>query len=139
MCRPKRALENAFGRMKAGFCIVHEGLECDVENVNTVIRASSVLDNICEQLSDRCDAGWLDMVRVEDQRRFQPLCTSSPFVSSGVAVWIALLRNAYKKTVLHATESMVVLFFWNVLHELISDTPITFMTGNVTPTFIILT
>lgn len=82
----RRVVENAFGRMKARFCMVHKGLECDIGNVNTVVRAACVLHNVCESMSDHCDASWLDAVRADDERRPQPVCTSNREEPSGVAV-----------------------------------------------------
>lgn len=98
VCRARRVVENAFGRMRALFRIVQNGLECDIDDVNTVIWSCSVLHNICERLFDRCDAGWLDVVRCEDERWCQLLCTSSRSEagSSGVAVHNSLLEYLSK-------------------------------------------
>lgn len=137
LCRARCVVENAFGRMKARFCIVHEGLECGMGHVNTAIRACCVLLSIYEQVSDRCDAGWFDVMRCENQMWCKPLCTSSRCESSGVVVRNAL-ENIFLKTVLHATDGIVFLFFLNVLHEFIAGTLITFMTGYVTATSIII-
>lgn len=90
LCRARRIVENAFGRLKARFRILLKGLECDMMNVNTVIRACCVLHNICEEMSDCCDASWFDEARARDQGRPQPFCKSSEAEPSGVAVRNAL-------------------------------------------------
>ncbi|KAH9382570.1 hypothetical protein HPB48_011996 [Haemaphysalis longicornis] len=51
----RRVVENAFGRLKSRFRMVHKCLECDIDNVNSVVRAACVLHSICEQLRDHCD------------------------------------------------------------------------------------
>lgn len=89
----RRVVENAFGRMKARFRMVHKGLECDIDNVNIIVRAACVLHNICESMSDHCDASWLDAVRADDERRPQPVCTSNREEPSGVAVRNALAKH----------------------------------------------
>lgn len=83
-------VENAFGRMKAQFHTVHKGLECDIDNVNPIVRAACVLHNICESMSDHCNASWLDAMRSDDERRPRPVCTSNREEPSGVAVRNAL-------------------------------------------------
>ncbi|KAM7297561.1 uncharacterized protein ISCGN_022712 [Ixodes scapularis] len=42
----RRVVENAFGRMKARYRIVHKGLECSIENANKIVRTCVVLHNI---------------------------------------------------------------------------------------------
>lgn len=86
-------VENAFGRLKAHFRILHKGLECDIDNVNTVIRACCVLRNICEELSDHFDATWVEAVRNEDVRQSQPLCESNRSEPLGVDVRNALAKH----------------------------------------------
>lgn len=87
----RRVVENIFGRLKACFRILYN-LECDIENVNNIIRACCVLHNICEQLNDLCRVTSLDDVINEDRRRPQPVCTTRQVELSGVAV-----RNAFAK------------------------------------------
>lgn len=89
----RRIVENAFGRLKARFRIMHKGLECDIDNVNCIIRACCVLNNICEQLTDHCDASWIEVARSEDARRAQPVCTSSRNEPLGVEVREALAKH----------------------------------------------
>ncbi|XP_049268088.1 uncharacterized protein LOC125757050 [Rhipicephalus sanguineus] len=93
----RRVVENAFGRLKARFRILHT-LECDIDNVNSIIRACCVLHNICEQLNDRCDVLWVDAVTNEDRRRPQPVCTTRRVEPSCVAVRNALAEH------LHSTK-----------------------------------
>ncbi|XP_037528482.1 uncharacterized protein LOC119405714 [Rhipicephalus sanguineus] len=89
----RRVVENAFGRLKARFRILHKGLECDIDNVNAVIRASCVLHNICEEFSDQCDASWLEIARIEDASRIQPVCISTQQDALGVHVRDALAQH----------------------------------------------
>ncbi|KAH6945500.1 hypothetical protein HPB50_008790 [Hyalomma asiaticum] len=86
----RRVVENAFGRLKARFRVLLKGLECDITNVNAVIRACCVIHNICEELNDSCDATWLDEVHSREQGFPHPLCTSSRVEASGVSVRNAL-------------------------------------------------
>lgn len=88
----RRVVENAFGRLKARFRILHKGLESDIESVNTIVRACCVLHNICEQLNDRCEKNWLDTVQSDDKNRPQPVRFTSVEEPSGVEV-----RNALAK------------------------------------------
>lgn len=92
----RRVVENAFGRLKARFRILLKGLECNIVNVKKVIRCCCILHNICEELNDRCDTNWLDALHAED-RRPQPLCTSSQVEPSGVAVRNALAKHLAAK------------------------------------------
>ncbi|CAN7946338.1 unnamed protein product [Ixodes hexagonus] len=87
----RRVVENAFGRLKARFRILHKGVECGIAYVNCVVRACCVLHNICEQLSDRCNVSWLEIVSRDDKKRPQPVCiTSHQYQPTGVAVRKAL-------------------------------------------------
>ncbi|CAN7991991.1 unnamed protein product [Ixodes hexagonus] len=86
----RRVVENAFGRLKARFRILHKGVECDIANVNCVVRACCVLHNICEQISDRCNVSWLEIVSRDDKKRPQPVCITSQYQPTGVAVRKAL-------------------------------------------------
>ncbi|KAM7289360.1 protein ANTAGONIST OF LIKE HETEROCHROMATIN PROTEIN 1 [Ixodes scapularis] len=88
----RRVVENAFGRLKARFRILHKGLESDIDSVNNIVRACCVLHNICEQLNDGCDKSWLDTVRSDDKSRPQPVRFSSREEPSGVAVRDALAK-----------------------------------------------
>lgn len=92
----RRVVENAFGRLKARFRMLHKGLECDIDNVKIIIRAACVLHNICEQLRDHCDQNWVEAVRSDDERRPQPICTSSRREPLGVAVREALAQHLVK-------------------------------------------
>lgn len=92
----RRVIENAFGRLKARFRMMHKGLECDIHNVNSVVRAACVLHNICEHLRDQCDTSWVDAVRCDDERRPQPDCRSNRRDPLGVAVREALAQHLAK-------------------------------------------
>lgn len=89
----RRVVENAFGRVKARFRMLLKGLECSIHNVNIVVRAACVLHNVCEQFSDGCDAGWLSAVQSANERRPQPVYTSSRLEPSGVAIRNALANH----------------------------------------------
>lgn len=89
----RRVVENGFGRMKARFRMVHKGLECDIDNVNIIVRTACVLHNICEDMSDHCDSSWLEAARADDERRPQPVRTSNREEPSGVAVRNALAKH----------------------------------------------
>ncbi|CAN7946620.1 unnamed protein product, partial [Ixodes hexagonus] len=88
----RRVVENAFGRLKARFRIL-QNLECDIDNVNGIIRSCCVLHNICEQLNDRCDVSWIEAVRDAERSLPQPVHTSIREEPSGVAVRNALARH----------------------------------------------
>lgn len=90
LCSARRIVENAFGRLKAHFRVLLKGLECDITNVNAVIRTCCVVHNICDELSDCCDANWLDEACTREQGLPQPSCTSNRTEPSGVAVRNAL-------------------------------------------------
>lgn len=51
LSRARRVVENAFGRLKARFRILHKGPENDLPNVRLIIRACCVLHNICEDMN----------------------------------------------------------------------------------------
>lgn len=82
----RRVVENGFGRMKARFRMVHKGLECSIDIVNIIVRTACVRHNIREDISDHCDASWLEAARADDERHPQPVCTSNREEPSGVAV-----------------------------------------------------
>lgn len=73
----RRIVENAFGRLKARFRILHKGPENDIPNVRRIIRACCVLHNICEELNDRCDTNWIECARSNDESRPQPQHTTN--------------------------------------------------------------
>lgn len=89
LSKARRVVENAFGRLKARFRILGKGLECDVSNANSVIRACCTLHNVCEQLGDTCEAAWAEELQQVEQVRSQPAHTSTVSTTSGTAV-----RNA---------------------------------------------
>lgn len=89
----RRVVENAFGRLKARFRIMHKGLEVDIDNVNRIIRACCVLHNICEELQDQCDITWMEDVVRQDTSRPQPVCRSRREEPLGVAVRDALAKH----------------------------------------------
>ncbi|KAH6923842.1 hypothetical protein HPB50_007788 [Hyalomma asiaticum] len=89
----RRVVENAFGRLKARFRILHKGLEADIDNVNRIIRACCILHNICEELSDHCDVTWMDYVLRQGTGRPQPVCTSRQERPQGVEVREALAKH----------------------------------------------
>lgn len=89
----RRVVENAFGRLKARFRIMHKGLEVDIDNVNRIIRACCVLHNICEELTDHCDITWIEAVQCQDAGRPQPVCRSRREEPLGVAVRDALAKH----------------------------------------------
>lgn len=89
----RRVVENAFGRLKARFRIMHKGLEVDIDNVNRIICACCVLHNICEELTDRCDITWMEAVQCHDAGWPQPLCRSRREEPLEVAVRDALAKH----------------------------------------------
>lgn len=86
----RRVVENAFGRLKARFRILHKGLENDICNARRIIRACCVLHNICEELNDRCDTSWLECVHFIDASRPQQQCTTNRSEPGGAEVRTAL-------------------------------------------------
>lgn len=63
-------------------------LEWDIDNVTSIVYACCALQNICEQLNDRCDATWVNAIRNEERRRPQPTCTMQR-----VEPWSAVARS----------------------------------------------
>lgn len=84
-------VENAFGRMKARFRYVMKRMECDIVNVNDVIRGCCILHNMCEQFSDTADASWIAEARAIEQGRRQPDHSTTMCTSSGAEVRQALV------------------------------------------------
>lgn len=83
----RRVVENAFGRLKAGFRILLKCMECDNENCSRIIRACCVLNNLCEQLG--IDRSWLVEVHRRDRIGDHPDHTTAATIESG-----AEIRNA---------------------------------------------
>lgn len=48
----RRVVDNAIGRMKTRYRIVHKGLECCIENANKIVRTCVILHNICKDMQD---------------------------------------------------------------------------------------
>lgn len=89
----RRVVENAFGRMKARYRIVHKGLECCIENANKIVRTCVVLHNICEDMRDRCCAHWYDGMADDDEARPQPDRMTKKASASGGQVREALAEH----------------------------------------------
>nr|XP_037270385.1 putative nuclease HARBI1 [Rhipicephalus microplus] len=93
LSRARRVAENAFGRLKAHFRIMHKGIEVDIDNINRIIRACCILHNICEELKDQCDITWMEDVVRQDKSRTQPVCRSQRSEPHVVAVPDALAKS----------------------------------------------
>lgn len=52
LSKARRVVENAFGRLKAGFRFIMKRMECNLDNVQLVIRTCCVLNNVCEELGE---------------------------------------------------------------------------------------
>ncbi|CAN7945902.1 unnamed protein product [Ixodes hexagonus] len=94
LSKSRRIVENAFGRLKARFRIIMKRTETKIENLNSVVRASCILHNVCERFNDPVDPQTLrDTLKdIEEARANQPVCTTSAEESSGPAVRAALVN-----------------------------------------------
>uniref|UniRef100_A0A034WP76 DDE Tnp4 domain-containing protein n=1 Tax=Bactrocera dorsalis TaxID=27457 RepID=A0A034WP76_BACDO len=55
----RRVVENAFGHLKARFRKVGKGLEVNIKNVNTIIKACCIMHNICNNRNDNINQCWI--------------------------------------------------------------------------------
>ncbi|XP_050340332.1 uncharacterized protein LOC126766627 [Bactrocera neohumeralis] len=55
----RRVVENAFGHLKARFRKIGKGLEVNIKNVNTIIKACCIMHNICNNRNDNINQGWI--------------------------------------------------------------------------------
>lgn len=55
----RRIVENAFGRLKARFRVVSKRMEVEMGNVNNIIIACCILNNMCEDLTDTFKGCWM--------------------------------------------------------------------------------
>lgn len=90
LSKARRVVENAFGRLKARFRVL-KGLECEIDNVNSIVRACCVLHNICENMRDQCDTQWSAEVAARELP--QPVCVSNAASSSGESGGQALAKH----------------------------------------------
>ncbi|XP_012557492.2 uncharacterized protein LOC101238149 [Hydra vulgaris] len=52
LCGARRVVENAFGRVKARFCVTCKRMECDINFATRIVNACVTLHNICEYYDD---------------------------------------------------------------------------------------
>ncbi|XP_064475534.1 putative nuclease HARBI1 [Ornithodoros turicata] len=89
----RRVVENAFGRLKARFRILHKGLECDIDNCTTIIRVCCILHNICEDLNYGVEQHWIEECR--HLPREMPQHHTSAATESGACVRDAIAQHLY--------------------------------------------
>ena len=67
LSRARRVVENAFGRLKARFRIILKRMEMDISNVNAIIQACCILNNLCEECNDNISPEWMNGASMDSQ------------------------------------------------------------------------
>lgn len=88
----RRVVENAFGQYKARLRRVGKGLEVNIENAPTIIKACCLLHNICNTRNDKINKLWITEMRNSEKRKQPQYVRSTGDTGEG-----NIVRNALKE------------------------------------------
>ena len=94
LAKCRRVVENGFGHLKARFRRIGKGLEVNIDNVNSIIKACCILHNVCKENNDTVNRSWMvemnQMVKKPQPQRSSSSKTQDP---SGTAIRLALMNH----------------------------------------------
>ncbi|KAL1416967.1 hypothetical protein MTO96_027359 [Rhipicephalus appendiculatus] len=97
LSKSRRIVENAFGRLKARFRFIMKRMECNISHVPIIIRACSVLNNICEHYNDTVPQQWINEAQLHDAVFQQPAHTTDAHVAPGKNIRAALAMPLHQQ------------------------------------------
>lgn len=88
----RRVVENAFGHLKARFRRLGKGLEVNIDNAPTIIKACCLLHNICNTKNDKINTLWIKDMKALEKRKQPVLKRNSGDTTDGT-----IIRNTLKE------------------------------------------